>query len=272
MSDVPGVRPSGSLEPELTLEAKAAVRRYLTAILLPLGVFNLLALGLAVAYLFHRVPTEVTNHTKALVQKDLSTLTGAFTSASIDALGKAISAQTHSESVIDRGKRVDALLAELQKTVDAVSGGNASQIARLVDRIGEMEAVVERGKQLGAQLSDLQIKIESATAGEPGQVLRLLERLNTIDNPRASTPPPQMPALLLRINDDVKELKGRLSGEARPSLNNGFGVGAWKHTKMESRCPPGLIAVGLQVTYGGTCENRCDLDGGTIQDIKLYCR
>jgi hypothetical protein len=48
-------------------------------------------------------------------------------------------------------------------------------------------------------------------------------------------------------------------------------VGGYNAINLSSTCPTGYVAVGLQVTLGGTCNKQCDLDGRPVSTFALQC-
>jgi hypothetical protein len=171
--------------------------------------------------------------------------------------------------VVERGKGVDVVLADLQKKIDAVSGGDkGGRLVQLSEHLKEVEATIERSKHVDAKLGELEAKINRALSGD---TIRLLESLKGVDF-KQSGGGSQISAIVGKMDADFRAFKERFSAENKPSIHGGFGVGIHKHEVVDSRCPPGMVAVGLQVTYGGTCKARCDEDGGVIQEIKLYCQ
>jgi hypothetical protein len=70
----------------------------------------------------------------------------------------------------------------------------------------------------------------------------------------------------------IRTLEARLSNPTKPITGQGYGRAAWVNTQRSATCPTGQTAVGLEVYYGGTCNNQCNADGGAIQEIRVLCR
>lgn len=52
----------------------------------------------------------------------------------------------------------------------------------------------------------------------------------------------------------------------------GYGPGAWVNTIKSARCPVGYFATGVDVVYGGTCNNQCNADGGAVREVRVTCQ
>lgn len=87
-------------------------------------------------------------------------------------------------------------------------------------------------------------------------------------------------AVTLRFSQEIVSLQQQL-GRVERIVNSPFtDVGRpstprrnWQSSAVaEVGCPQGSFVVGISATYGGTCRNQCDTDGGPIQQITLTCQ
>lgn len=69
----------------------------------------------------------------------------------------------------------------------------------------------------------------------------------------------------------IRWLGGVPAGTVEP-VRRGYGNTNHRHTTVQADCPAGLYAGGIVVSYGGTCSNECDPDGGIIRNIELVCK
>ncbi|WP_143742212.1 hypothetical protein [Roseateles chitinivorans] len=110
-------------------------------------------------------------------------------------------------------------------------------------------------------MKDLRTQAEAFKTSDPG---KFLEQISEVQKTAQGTK-------LLSLAVNVKALEDRFS--ATPATASyGYGNGAWQGTTKRADCPARHVAVGVEVTYGGTCSNQCNADGGTVREVKLVCR
>jgi len=68
-----------------------------------------------------------------------------------------------------------------------------------------------------------------------------------------------------QVQSEVIWLKGDARKENYP---NGVHV----NTTKDASCSEGYVVTAVRVVYGGTCEGKCNLDGGTVRQLELVCQ
>jgi len=137
-----------------------------------------------------------------------------------------------------------------------------SALTRSAKAQAEAEALAEKSKDVEVIVKDLRTKAEAFKASDPG---KLLEQISKVQSTSEG-------AKLLELAVNVKAVEDRLSAVPATVLSQGYGNGAWQNIVKRAECPAKHVAVGVEITYGGTCSNQCNADGGTVREVKLVCR
>ena len=122
--------------------------------------------------------------------------------------------------------------------------------------------VTEKGREIDRQFRELQVKFDAIKGTSAEQLADLVAKLKATPDLAEN----------LKLVTTVKTLETRLNGTNAASSSQTYGRGAWVNATKSVACPASQIAIGIEVVYGGTCNNQCNGDGGIIQEIKLTCR
>ena len=71
------------------------------------------------------------------------------------------------------------------------------------------------------------------------------------------------PAPVLPTAEDVR--KDQLIRWNSDKKTSGFPPHNYNMQTQRAECPPEYFASGIEIKYGGTCEGKCNEDGGTVQ-------
>lgn len=68
------------------------------------------------------------------------------------------------------------------------------------------------------------------------------------------------------------ELQSKIVWAKDDVVKQNYPNGAWAGTTKSASCPEGYVVAGVNIVYGGTCDRKCDPDGGAVRQVELMCR
>lgn len=124
------------------------------------------------------------------------------------------------------------------------------------------ESLGKRGSEIEKQVTEIKTMLDEFKDSPPleyaGLLKKLLESPDLVDN--------------AKLIGTVKAIENRLNVIPTPTAAQGYGNSSWANVRKTASCPDGLIATGIEVTYGGTCRGQCNADGGIVREVKMLCR
>ncbi|MHC2621535.1 hypothetical protein ACVIW2_003567 [Bradyrhizobium huanghuaihaiense] len=124
-----------------------------------------------------------------------------------------------------------------------------------------------------AECAQMMVDISNKLLAETSQLKTRLTGLQTdLENVKSQS----LPAVKSELQTKISELmavKPTSPNKGSPAQKDDTGKFANEGTVVfPLRCDEGQVAVGIDLTLGGTCHEQCNGDGRPVQQFKLVCR
>jgi len=149
-------------------------------------------------------------------------------------------------------------LASQKAYNEAYSKANASAIQELVGLARTTTEAAETAKAAKRQLDALLVDVK----GVESVAAALRDTAKVVEDTSAR---------LAKDSTFVSSVIAKI-GSAGATTTVGYGPGVHVNKPLASKCPPGYYVTGVEVAYGGTCDRKCDLDGGVVKEVRLVCQ